>query len=139
MNTHLTNDDLLNRLYGLAGDDSHLESCAECARRWSDLRALRAQFLRAAAAGEEPGGFFAAQRSKIRSRLEREPHTRMRWAPAAVTAACLLAVGLFVHRPVAAPRTDAADAQLFSEVYSMEQSVEPLAAAPIHALFEDGR
>jgi hypothetical protein len=139
MNTHLTNDDLLNRLYGLAGDDSHLRSCAECARRWSDLRARRTQCLRAAAAGEEPGEFFAAQRSRIRARLERAPNTRMRWAQAAVTAACLLAAGLFVYRPVASPRTDTADAQLLSELYSIDQSVEPLAAAPIHALFEDGQ
>jgi hypothetical protein len=28
------------------------------------------------------------------------------------------------------------DAQLFSEVYSMEQSTEPIAAKPIHAIFE---
>jgi hypothetical protein len=31
----------------------------------------------------------------------------------------------------------AADAQLFSDVYAMEQSSEPRAAAPIHALIEE--
>ncbi len=135
MNGHLTNDDLVNRLYGLAGDDSHLDSCSECARRWSDLRTRRAQFLLRAAAAEESGEFFAAQRRRIQASLERA--ARMRWVPAAVAAACVLAAGLFVYRPAAAPRTDTADAQLFSDVYSMEQSVEPLAAAPIHALFEE--
>jgi hypothetical protein len=139
MNGHLTNDELLNRLYGLAGDDSHLESCAECERRWSDLRARRERFVHAAAAEQEPAEFFALQRSKIQSRLERHPRARMRWVPAAVAAGCLLAAGLFVHRPAAVPRADTADAQLLSEMYSMEQSVEPLAAAPIHALFEDSR
>jgi len=138
MNGHLTSDDLLNRLYGVGGDDAHLESCAECARRWSDLRARRERFLGRAAAGEEASEFFAAQRSRIRLRLEREPRPRTAWVPAGIAAAaCLLAVGLFVHRPAASPRAETADAQLFSDVYSMEQSEEPLAAAPIHALFEE--
>jgi hypothetical protein len=44
--------------------------------------------------------------------------------------------------PVAAPHSvshadPAADAQLFSDVYAMEQSAEPRAAAPIHALIEE--
>ena len=64
----------------------------------------------------------------------------MRWVPA-LAAACLLAIGVLVYRP--APRLactpDPSDAQLFSDVYSMEQSTEPLAAAPIHALFEDNQ
>lgn len=134
MNGHLTNDELVNKLYGLDGGDSHLDNCAECARRWSDLRARRTQFVRLAAAGEESGEFFAAQRRTVQARLERPP--RVRWVPAAVAAACVLAVGLFAYRP-AAPRTEPADAQLFSDVYSMEQTLEPLAAAPIHALFEE--
>ena len=49
--------------------------------------------------------------------------------------------GMFVYRPAAAPphAHRCADAQLFSDVYSMEQSTEPMAAAPIHELFEDNQ
>ena len=157
MNGHLTSDDLLNRLYGLAGDDAHLESCADCARRWSDLRARREQYLRHVAAGQESSEFLAAQRSRIHGRLsaqdaaassrlsansarlrkERKPRLHLPWVPAGIAAACLLAVGLFMHRPAAPPRAETADVQLFSDVYSMQQSLEPLAAAPIHGLFEE--
>jgi hypothetical protein len=65
----------------------------------------------------------------------------MTWAPA-LAAAALLAIGIAVYRPAPAPaplRPDAADAQLFADVYSMEQSVEPSVAAPIHSLFEDNQ
>ena len=137
MNGHLTSDDLLHRLYGVGRDDAHLESCGECARRWSELCARREQFPRRPAAAEESTEFFAAQRNRIHAGLERELRPHMPWVPAGIAAACLLAVGLFVYRPAAAPRAETADAQLFSDVYSMEQSVEPLAAAPIHALFEE--
>jgi hypothetical protein len=41
-----------------------------------------------------------------------------------------------VHAPDPAPGVELNQEQLFSDLYSMEQSVEPLAAAPIHALFE---
>lgn len=136
MNGHLTNDQLVDQLYGLA-QHQHLSDCGVCAKRWSDLRARREQIV--TAAGGESDEFFMAQRARVRARLEKEPRARLGWVPAAVAAACLLAVGLFVHRPAAAPAMDAGDAQLFSDVYSMEQSVEPNAAAPIHALFEDGQ
>jgi hypothetical protein len=59
----------------------------------------------------------------------------MKWAPA-LAASCLLAVGVFLYRPAPAPHPAVvSDAQLFSDVYSMEQSVEPRAAEPIHELF----
>ena len=138
MKEHLTSDQLVDQLYGLADHGEHLSDCALCGRRWSDLR-LRREQLASAAPDGEPNEFFLAQRARIRARLEKEPRTRLRWVPAALAAACLLAAGLFLHRPAAAPGRDAADAQLFSDVYSMEQSVEPDVAAPIHALFEDGQ
>ena len=58
--------------------------------------------------------------------------------------AFVFAVGVLVYRfpataPVPASKADTGDAQLFSEVYSMEQSTEPRGAAPIHALFEDNQ
>ena len=65
----------------------------------------------------------------------------MRWAPA-LAAACLLADRHARESSVPRRRMrtgSRADAQLFSDVYSMEQSTEPRAAAPIHALFEENQ
>jgi len=39
--------------------------------------------------------------------------------------------------PAAAVANAEADAQLFTDVYSMEQDVEPRAAAPIRGLFQE--
>lgn len=139
MNTHLHDDELIDRLYGLAGqagsEDAHLEQCGVCALRFREMRARRANL---AAVPETSSEFLAAQRRKIYTRLGQPPATRMKWAPA-IAAACLAAIGMFLYRPAATPHPEAADAQLFAEVYSMEQSTEPRAAAPIHALFEDNR
>jgi hypothetical protein len=81
--------------------------------------------------------FLAAQRRDIYARMGEKPQGRMKWVPALAAAAFLVAAGVFVHHPaeqVAKP--EIVDAQLFADVYSMEQSMEPLAAKPIHALFD---
>ena len=105
--------------------------------------------------------FLAAQRRSIYARLDRDAAIHVRWVPALAFAG-LLAMGLILYRPHAqygpAHSTDTTarvelnaraevneavnvgvnnDAQLVSDLYSMEDSVEPLAAAPIHGLFED--
>jgi hypothetical protein len=137
MSGHLTDDQLIDRLYGIASD-SHAENCSECSLRLNQLCERRGEL---SAPPSVSNSFLAAQRRQIYSRLGQPLPSRMRWAPAALAAACLLIAGMFVYRPVAAPpaHTDVADAQLFSEVYSMEESTEPIAAAPIHALFEDNQ
>ncbi len=135
MNRHLSTDELLDRLYGIAGEDAHVEQCPECAQRFGELRGRRASLT----AGQEiPSEFLAAQRRRIYSRLGEQPRTRKAWAPA-LAAMCLLVIGVLIYRPAAPVHTESADAQLFAEVYSMEQSTEPRAAAPIHALFEDNQ
>jgi predicted anti-sigma-YlaC factor YlaD len=141
MNGHWKTDDFLDRLYGLdqvgvSDRDAHLESCADCRNRWSEMRRKKTVLSKAAPVSSD---FLAAQRRKIYSRLDEQPRTRMAWAPA-LAAAALLAIGIAVYRPAATPASqhlDAADAQLFAEVYSMEQSVEPSVATPIHTLFEE--
>jgi anti-sigma factor RsiW len=155
MNGHLKTDELVDRLYGLdqraVDHDAHLASCTECQARWEEMRAVRAVVSTAEPVSRD---FLAAQRRKIYARLGEEPRTRMAWAPA-LAAVALLAIGVAVYRPGSAPapgfvrlpgydsprsaQSDAADAQLFSEVYSMEQSMEPSVAAPIHTLFEDNQ
>ena len=134
MNRHLNADELIDRVYGL-NENAHLAECPECAARFEAMAAKRREMTQPAPATNE---FLAAQRRAIYSRIEQPEPRRLRWVPA-LAAAVLLAVVAFVHqstpRPAAHP--DSSDAQLFSEVYSMEQSTEPAAAAPIHELFDD--
>ena len=67
------------------------------------------------------------------------PQARLKWVPAMAAAACLIAVGVFSYHPAQAVKPEVMDAQLFADVYSMEQSMEPIAAQPIHALFEQDK
>lgn len=135
---HLSDDALLDALYGLTGNEPHLRECAICAQRFSEWRRKREN---AAGAPDVSSDFLAAQRRKIYERLEQPEPKRLRWAPA-LAMACLVAVGALVYHPATPPapqqRGDVSDSQLFSDAYSMDQSLEPSAAAPIHALFEGG-
>src|ERR1700722_12577491 len=84
--------------------------------------------------------FLAAQRRAIYTRLGEDPGARVRsrlaWGPA-LAAVALVAIGLTARHPVvhststavhgnSASQTEfsAEDAQLFADVYSMEQSLE---------------
>jgi anti-sigma factor RsiW len=135
---HLSEDALLDAVYGIAGSgaEAHLRRCADCAQRlheWHEKRAAAVERV------EISGEFLAEQRKKIYERIEQPSRKHWLWAPG-LAAACALAVGVFVYHP--APKeqpqrhAEISDAQLFGEVYSMEQSLEPAAAAPAHALFE---
>ena len=140
---HLSNDVLLDAMYGVAGEDAaeHLRACPACAERLSEWRQRRAGAEESAGIPDE---FLAAQRRKIYQRLEQPPRKHWWWAPA-LGAACALALGIFVYQPVnhSAPRaqpvvnSEASDAQLFSDVYSLEQTLEPSATAAARALFEE--
>jgi anti-sigma factor RsiW len=139
---HLSEDALLDAVYGIAGNEAetHLRTCADCARRLHEWQEKRAA---SAASVEIPGEFLAAQRRKIYERIEGPSRKRWLWAPG-LAAACALAVGVFVYHPVAerpaaqpAKRAEISDAQLFRDIYSMEQVSEPAASAPVRALFEE--
>jgi anti-sigma factor RsiW len=136
---HLSEDALLDAVYGIAGSaaDAHLRRCADCAQRlheWHEKRAATVERV------EISSDFLAAQRKKIYQRIERPSRKHWLWAPG-LAAACALAIGVFVYHPAPKeqPRRSAeiSDAQLFGEVYSMEQSLEPAATAPARALFEE--
>jgi len=137
---HLSEDALLDAVYGIAGNeaDAHLRGCADCARRLHEWQEKRAATV---ASIEIPGEFLAAQRRKIYERIERPSRKHWLWAPG-LAAACALAVGIFVHHPALQQQpmnkpAEISDAQLFGDIYSMEQVVEPAAAAPARALFEE--
>ncbi len=137
---HLSEDALLDAVYGIAGNDAdaHLRGCADCAQRlheWQEKRAATA------ASAEIPREFLAAQRRRIYERIERPSRKHWLWAPG-LAAACALAVGIFVYHPAPQPQpvtkpSEISDAQLFRDIYSMERVVEPAAAAPARALFEE--
>ena len=137
---HLSEDALLDAVYGIAGNeaDAHLRGCTDCAQRLHEWQEKRASTV---ASVEIPGDFLAAQRRKIYERIERPSRKHWLWAPG-LAAACALAVGIFVYhpapqqQPVSKP-AEISDAQLFGDIYSMEQVVEPAATAPARALFED--
>lgn len=152
---HLTEDVLLDAIYGIAGDapQAHAEACPECAARLREMR----QRASAAVAGLNAASaisddFLAAQRRKIYQRIDRPSRRLWWWAPALAMASALV-VGIFVYQPhrvyelpgvypshgapKAASRSEISDAQLFSDVYSMERTPEPSATAPVHALFEE--
>ena len=132
---HLTTDELVDRLYGV-GDAGH--NCEACAERLEQLRERRQM---AAEAVPESHEVLAAQRRNIYARMGEKPQAGLKWVPALAAAACLAVVGLVATHssPVTSPmvvKTEIDDAQLFSDVYSMEQSMEPVAGKPIHAMFE---
>lgn len=136
MKNHLTTDELVSLLYGV-GAEGHLDECRECAERLAELRERKAM----AAAEAEPASheFLAAQRRNIYARMGEQPQARMKWVPALAAAACLVVVGVVSRhpaRPAQAVKPVVVDTQVFADVYSMEQSMEPIAAQPIDALFE---
>ncbi|MDP9113122.1 MAG: hypothetical protein M3O20_05510, partial [Acidobacteriota bacterium] len=103
-------------------------------QEWHEKRAAALESV------EVSNDFLAAQRKKIYERIEHPSRKHWLWAPG-LAAAFALAIGVFVYHPVPKeqPRrnVEMSDAQLFGEVYSLEQSLEPAAAAPARALFED--
>jgi hypothetical protein len=144
MNPHLSQSELVEQLYGVGGKEAHVRECAECAGRLEALLQLKGRVRSDAdTRSRVSGAFLASQRRAIYARLDSAAAAHVRWAPA-LAGAGLLAMGLFLIPHVQAPRTPAPTArvelntneQLFSDLYSMEQSVEPSAAAPIHELFE---
>jgi hypothetical protein len=141
MNRHLTNDEFIDRVYGIADPaaESHLRECRECADRAAAFEERRSE------AAECPisAGELAAQRRAIYTRIDATSKVQTRWAPA-FAAGLLLVMGVVLYRPltriaehpVTPVRTEISDEQLFSDVYSIEDSAEPRAAAPIQGLFE---
>jgi hypothetical protein len=153
---HLSDDELIGLLYGVGNvedNEDHLAGCSPCGDR---LRAMNQVRLAAVEDPQISGRALAAQRQQILERLGRPSSGSHAWGsqawgsrawgwiPAAAAAA-LLAVALFLSRPSSTPPpvpaakavvNTEADMELFTDVYSMEQDVEPRAAAPIRALFQ---
>jgi hypothetical protein len=56
-----------------------------------------------------------------------------------VATAAVLLLAVVLYRPAPAPKESGplSDAEFFAEVYSLARSSEPVAAEPMHALFEE--
>jgi hypothetical protein len=148
MNRHWSDDELIARLYesdgesvlehGEHGEDGHIAGCPGCSARWRALLLRREEAMEPVVVSN---AMLVAQQQRILARLG-EPvlATRPRkliWAPA-LAVAFLLAVGVFFLKPPPPPpESSETDAQLFTDVYAMEQEVEPRAAAPVRAMFEE--
>lgn len=133
---HLSDDELIDRLYLGGMEEGHLGQCGECRER---LRLFSARRLAAQAAPEIPPQFLAEQRRRIFDRVENRRAASSRLVPAGAFALLLLAAAL-INRP--APQPAAAtlasnESGVFSEVYSLLESGGPRAAEPILGLFEE--
>ena len=100
---HLSDDVLLDALYGLTGIGPAVRECPSCAARWTEINRQRARLAEADAA--EPmnvsSDFLAAQRREIYQRLSKPQSGAWRaallvprWAQAAALV-CVIAAGLF--------------------------------------------
>lgn len=132
MKKHLTTDEFINGLYDVGGLE-HLKECDECSAKFRELGDRHALAAQPAPVSYE---FLAAQRRNIYARMGERPGLPAKWLPALAAAVCLLVVSVIANYPAQAPKPPVADAQLFSDVYSIEQNMEPIAAQPIDALFD---
>ena len=141
MGNHLSNEDLINRLYEVGDtDDAHLRECRHCSARWEQLLARRSQIL---AAPEVPQDLLDAQRREIYRRMDEGQHAgfwphRLAPAMAALTVVVLGVVlsGTTPEPPVVTIAGNG-DAEFYTEIYSMVEATGPDAIAPIYGLFED--
>ena len=144
---HLSDDQLIDRLYGIRGTNdahgAHLEECAECAARWDALRARRGNLVEEA---PETGVLWTEQRRQILERVEGGAEAswnwQRAWAPVLLTA-LVLAAGVWFYGPFSAPppapapvAVDTSAPGWFEDTYSVMQPDEPRAAGPIRVLFE---
>ncbi len=133
---HYSDDELLDRMYGIRERaDNHLDQCQECRGRWSALGKSRAAELNRL--GTEPGEeILLKQRAAIFEKIEHR--SRGQWLPGPIPAFATAAVCLvasFLYQPAPRP-VEISDAQFFAEIYSVAESNEPRAAAPIQNLFQ---
>lgn len=147
---HWTEDELLDRLYGLdapAGKDvSHLNNCVECAGRWRRLEAARERSLNTVATVDE--NRLRRQREAVWRRVDAAKRPWLWRAVPATATVMMLMVGVALHQTPApeVPRQTIAaaqpaefaqsDDQFFQEIASVANAEEPSSAAAIRNLFD---
>ncbi len=138
MRTHLTDDDLIRMLYGVEPQSGHLAECEGCRARWDRLAVRRKELLESRP--EVPVDLLARQREAIRDRVLGRSRSGFpsRLAPA-LAAVGVVVLALVLSRPVPEPQPTRAanDGGLYTEIYSLVESPEPMAAEPIYGLFDN--
>lgn len=140
MNSHLSEEQLIQHVYGIGLADEHLNACPECRARLDALEERRA--LSTQVSEPEPA-FYVRQRQAVMERLQQRQGW-WNWRGASAVATCtVLAVGLYLYSPwkqadpVAVERAERAemlrDAKLFEEALDLSKA-EPAAAAPVSEL-----
>jgi hypothetical protein len=135
MSKHWSNEDLIDRLYGIGPDNSHLDECEDCRARWLQVQARRSIVLEPP---EVPRELLLAQQRAIRDRIESGHRGSWTFRLAPVMAAfCVVVLGLVLSGPAPPPEPSlAVNDQFYSEIYSMVES-EPWVAEPMYGLFEN--
>lgn len=131
---HWTEQDFIDHLYGIGSHAGHLDVCAGCQARWAEIRAVRGSILEDL---EVPNEILARQRRNIYRRLGRDTHPAAKGLMPAFAVVLLLLLGFFFMRPGPPANSPVSDAELFSDIYTVEQSSEPGVARPMRALFEE--
>jgi anti-sigma factor RsiW len=134
---HWSDDDLVARLFGLGPEDTHLDTCELCSRRWKMIR--QRHEVRHAAETEVPGELLAAQRRAIYARLEQNPRkSRVSWVHSLAAALLLVLVVFTVFKPAA--QKQAIDAvsedEALEDVFRVASRTEPAPVGPVKFLFE---
>lgn len=134
---HWTDEQFLERLYGLVEEDAHVRSCPTCQQRWEQLLQRRKQWLHRAPAFPEE--WWYEQRQRIFHRLEQKPLVSWlhNWAPSLASVALVILAVVLLRQPTTPPTVAVEEAGFFTEVYTLVESPEPVAVQPIYALFED--
>jgi hypothetical protein len=141
---HWSDDELLDRVYGVGPEDDHLNVCAECEQRWLALSASREALV--SRTSVESANLTPAQllrqREAVMARIERSSGFLLPWrAVVAFAGAAAMMVGFIVYHPEHSKpvtvQTASSDAQFFSEIYSEVEQMEPRAVKPMRRLFQE--
>jgi hypothetical protein len=135
---HWTDEQLLAHLYGVGPEDGHLNTCAVCRTRITDMQANRVSFE---ANHREDVSFelLARQRRAIYAGLSK-PRSVLalpRWTSAVAMVAVAAGGIIVIEERQQASHPSISDAQLVEEVSQMAQDPTPAAVAPMEALFQE--
>ncbi len=142
---HWSDDELLDRLYGVGPDDDHLSGCAECEGRLQELVTRRRGVVLSQELAVDPT-LLLRQRAAVMDRIEKSSGSFVSWrAVTAFAGAAAMILGFVVYQPQrtkpvvmqTVSQTASSDTQFFSEIYSEVEQTEPRAVKPMRHLFEE--
>ncbi len=139
--THLSDDELIDRVYGLGGAGP--DGCPECEERWRRVRERR---QRVTESPEVSPYLLAVERRKVLDRIEvRAAPVVWRRILAPVAVAAMIAISVGLQMPAPRPQPTIARAQplddrvLFEQVFRDMARTEPQSLAAVRNLFEGKR